>query len=305
MEIMMRVFVTGASGFIGTATTRELVAAGHQVLGLARSDAAAELVRNAGGEVVRGDLNDADGLAAIAREADGVIHLGFIHDFSQFEENIRTDRKVVEALTAALEGSGKPFVGTSGTALAAHKDIAVETDEPGGFHIGTASRGETELVVRAASANGVRGSVVRLPQVHGPSEIGFRAGFVTYVIELARQKGFAAWIDDGAEHRWPSVHRLDVARLYRLALEQAEPGSTFHAVAEEGVPIRTIAETIGEKLGIPVRGLSPDEAPGYFGWMAMFAAMDNPSSSAITQRTLGWTPTGIGLIADMKANDLG
>lgn len=302
----MRVFVTGASGFIGTAVTRELVGAGHHVLGLARSDAGADLVRQAGGEVVRGDLGDAAGLAAIAREADGVAHLAFIHDFSRFEENILTDRAVVEAITAALEGSGKPFVLTSGAALAASGGrAAIETDEPGGVHVGRASRGATELVVRAASGKGVRGSVIRLPQVHGSSEIGFRAGFVTYLIQIAHEKGFAAWLDDGAEHRWPSAHRLDVARLYRLALEQAAPGAVFHAVAEEGVPVRTIAETIGEKLAIPVRALKPEESADYFGWLAMFAALDNPTSSAITRATLGWQPTGIGLIEDMRANDLG
>ncbi len=302
----MRVFVTGASGFIGLALTRELVAAGHQVLGLARNDASAELVKQAGGEAVRGDLGDAEGLAAIAREADGVAHLAFIHDFTQFEQNILTDRKVVEAMTAALAGSGKPFVLTSGTALAANNGgVAVETDQPGGFHIGNASRGATELVVQEASKNGVRGMAVRLPQVHGSSEIGFRAGFVTYVIEIARHKGHAAWIEDGAQHRWPSAHRLDVARLYRLALEKGEPGAVFHAVGEEGVAVKDIAETIGAKLGIPARALSPAEAPDYFGWMAMFAAMDNPSSSAITQAKLGWQPTGIGLLEDMKANDLG
>jgi nucleoside-diphosphate-sugar epimerase len=306
MEIKMRVFVTGASGFIGTALTRELVAAGHRVLGLARSDASAELVKQAGGEVVRGDLDDAEGLAAIAREADGVAHLAFIHDFAQFEQNILTDRKVVEAMTEALEGSGKPFVLTSGTALAANNGgVAVETDQPGGFHIGNASRGATELVVQEASRKGMRGMAVRLPQVHGDSEIGFRAGFVTYVIELAKQKGHAAWLDDGAQHRWPSAHRLDVARLYRLALEKGEPGAVFHAVGEQGIPVRKIAETIAEKLDIPVRALSPEESTDYFGWMAMFAAMDNPSSSAITQATLGWYPTGPGLIEDMRANDLG
>lgn len=301
----MRVFVTGASGFIGLAVTRELLSAGHEVLGLARSDDSAKLVEAAGGEVVRGDLDDPDRLAELARGADGTIHLAFVHDFSKFEQNILTDRKAVETMTAALEGSGKPFVLTSGVALAAGTGrAAIETDGPSEMRIGQASRGDTENVVKAASRRGLRGTIIRLPQVHGTSEIGFRAGFVSYVLELARQKGHAAWVDDGAIHRWPSAHRLDVARLYRLALEKGEPGSVFHAVAEEGVDVKAIAQTIGEKLGIPARGLSPDEAPAYFGWLAMFAQMDNVSSSAITRETLGWTPVGPGLIEDMRAADL-
>lgn len=302
----MRVFVTGASGFIGLAVTRELVSAGHQVLGLARSDASAALVEAAGGEVVRGDLTNPDHLATLATQADGTVHTAFIHDFSKFEQNILTDRKAVEAMTAALAGSGKPFVLTSGTGLVtAPGRAAVESDPPSEMRIGSASRGDTESVLKAASEKGVRGTIVRLPQVHGTSEIGFRAGFVSYVMMLAQEKGVAAYIDDGVSHRWPSAHRLDVARLYRLALERGEAGAVFHAVGEEGIEVEAIAGAIGEKLAIPVRGISAEEAPGYFGWMAMFAGMDNLSSSAITQTTLGWTPSGPGLIEDMRAADLG
>ncbi|MGH8779042.1 SDR family oxidoreductase [Paraburkholderia sp.] len=291
----MRVFVTGATGFIGEAVVRELVAAGHTVLGLARSDAAAATLARTGVDVQRGDLTDTASLVAGALACDGVAHLAFIHDFSAYEAAAETDRRAVEAMTGALEGSGKSFVLTSATALAASGGVTMEDDTPpdGGL-----PRGRTEAVVLAAAGRGVRTSIVRLSvSVHGAGD----HGFVPRLIDFARRTGVAAFIGDGG-NRWPAVHRLDAARLYRLALEKAAPGSRLHGVAESGVPMRAIAETIGAGLGVPVRSLSVDEAAGHFGWMTRFVAMDNPTSSDITRTTCGWQPQEPDLLTDMRTN---
>lgn len=290
----MRVFLTGATGFIGKAIVRELLAAGHQVLGLARSDASVEALTRLGIAVHRGDLTDTKSLAAGARICDGVIHTAFIHDWSTPREIAsETDRQAVEAMVGALEGSGKPFVLTSGTALLPPNRLVTEKDVP----VSDATpRAASERAVLAAAGRGVRTSIVRLPpSVHGAGD----HGFVPLLIDIARRTDIAAFIGDGA-NRWPSIHRRDAAHLFRLALEKATPGAQLHGVAEEGVPMREIAETIGTALGIPVRGLTREEAEKHFDWFAHFVAIDNPTSSAQTRATLGWSPEEIGLLTDMK-----
>jgi nucleoside-diphosphate-sugar epimerase len=293
----MRVFVTGATGFIGSAIARELQAAGHQVLGLARSDAAAASLAAMGVEAHRGELSDTDGLAAAARACDGVIHMAFIHDFSAYAASVEADLRAVDAMTRALEGTGKPFIGTCGTALLAGGRVGTEADAP---TPGTAGhmRAASEAKVLASAASGVRAGVVRLaPTVHGAGD----HGFVPMLIDVARRTGVAAYIGDGA-NRWPAVHRSDAARLYRLALERAVPGSRLHGVAEQGVPMREIAESIGRGLGVPVRSLTGDDARAHFSWMTGFVAMDNPCSSEITRAALGWQPSGPGLLEDLRDN---
>lgn len=296
----MRIFVTGASGFVGQAVVRELLDHGHQVLGLARSDKSAAALTEAGAEVHRGDLTDIDSLVAGAAAADGVIHLAFIHDFSKFQANIETDNAAVTAMIAALAGSDKPFIGTSGTLMLAPGRLATERDAAGSYGLGGGvTRGDTEKVV--TGAEGVRGGVVRLsPSVHDAGD----HGFIPMLIGMARDRGYAAYVGDGA-NRWSAVHRSDAGRVYRLAIEQGRPGATWHGVGEEGIAMRDIAAVIGEGLGLPVRSIAPEEAPGYFGWMAGFAGSDNPTSSAITRETLNWEPQGIGLLEDMRANYFG
>ena len=291
----MRVFLTGATGFIGEALVRELRAAGHEVLGLARSMAAADKLARLGIEAHRGDFADTASLAAGARACEGVIHTAFIHDFSAYAAAAETDRLAVEALAGALEGSGKPFVLTSGTALLAPGRIGTEEDAPAPGSAASLRAG-AEVAVLGAASCGVRSSVVRLPPtVHGIGD----HGFVPALVEIARRTGVSAFIGDGA-NRWPAVHRLDAARLYRLALERAAPGSRLHGVAEEGVTIRAIAEAISAGLGLPVRSLTQDRALTHFDWLAAFAAIDNPTSSARTREALGWIPKESGLLTDMK-----
>ncbi len=291
----MRVFLTGATGFIGEAIVRELLPAGHQVLGLARSAAAADTLARLGVEAHRGELSDTASLAAGAQACEGVIHTAFIHDFSAYAAAAATDRRAVEALTGALEGSGKPFVLTSGTALLAPGRVGTEEDAPApGSAAGLRAAAETTAL--AAAGRGVRASVVRLPPtVHGPGD----HGFVPALIDIARRTGVSAFIDDGAT-RWPAVHRLDAVRLFRLALEHAAPGARLHAVAEEGVTLCAIAQAIGAGLGVPVRSLVKDEARTHFDWLAGFVAIDNPTSSALTREALGWSPKESGLLMDMK-----
>jgi nucleoside-diphosphate-sugar epimerase len=290
----MRVFVTGATGFIGSAVTRDLIAAGHHVIGLCRSETKAQALVDAGAEVYRGSIDDLDGLKAGLARADGVIHLAFNHDFSQFAANCEDDRRVVTALGAALVGSNRPLIVTSGTGLAnTIPGEAAKEDNPiiGSDHH---PRAISEEAASAVAASGVNVSVVRLPQVHDP----VRQGLISPAIATYRQKGACAYVGDG-QTRWPAAHVLDVARLYRLAIERAEPNAKYHAVAEEGVPLRVIAETIGKRLDLPVISIAPEEAPGFFGWLGIFATHDVPASSAKTRQKLGWTPTGPGLLEDL------
>jgi nucleoside-diphosphate-sugar epimerase len=288
----MRVFVTGAAGFIGSAVVRELLGAGHQVLGLARSDANAEALKKMGAEVHYGSLEDLDSLRKGARETDGTIHLAFIHDFTKFAENGQIDKRAIEAIGDVLEGTNKPFIVTSGTGLVA-PNVTV-TEEMRREASPTVPR-VSEQAGLAYASRGVRAMAIRLPQVHGSEG---KAGLVTYLLELARQKGSAAYVGDGGD-RWPAAHRLDVARLYRLALEKGTADGLYHAVGEEGVPMRQIIEVIGRALNVPVVSVKKEEAGDYFGPLAMFAGLDLPASSALTQQQLGWKPTEIGLIADI------
>jgi nucleoside-diphosphate-sugar epimerase len=292
----MRVFVTGATGFIGSAIVQDLLGAGHQVLGLARNDASAAALAGLGVPAHRGDLTDTDRLVAGTKACDGVIHTAFVHDFSQFVANMEIDRKAVTAMAGALEGSGKPMVVASGTLMVAHASPATEDVAPLDPNAGRAA---SETIV--LTAPGVRGSVVRLPPtVHGAGD----HGFVPRMVELARAKGAAAYVGEGA-NRWPAVHRLDAARLFRLGLEKAAPGSRLHAVAEEGIPTRQIAEAIGAGLGVPVRSVAPEEAPAYLDFLAGFFSMDGLATSAKTRETLGWRPDGPELLVDMREHYFG
>lgn len=288
----MRVFVTGASGFIGSAIVDELIAAGHKVLGLARSDAAAASLVAAGADVHRGSLEDIDSLRSGAAAADAVIHTAFIHDFSKFEANCETDRRAIEALGATLAGSHRPLIVTSGTGVARTPGrLTTEEDAPNS----QIPRIASEHAAASVQAQGVRVSVMRLPQVHDP----VKQGLITYLIDVAREKGVSAYVGDG-QNRWPAVHRLDAAHLYRLVLEKGSAGARYHAVDEEGVALRDIAEVIGQHLNVPVVSKSPEEAADHFGWLAHFAAFDIPASSQRTREQLGWRPTGPGLITDLQ-----
>ncbi len=291
----MRVFVTGATGFIGSAVVPELIGAGHQVLGLTRSDAGAEALVAAGAEVHRGDLEDLDSLRSGAAATDGVIHLAFNHDFSNFAANCELDRRVIETLGDALAGSDRPLIVTSGTAMASTAPGQAAREDSPSVPASIIPRAASEEAAAAAAERGVNVSVVRLPQVHDP----VKQGLITPLIQIAREKGVSAYVGDGG-NRWPAAHVLDVARLYRLALEKGEAGSRYNAVAEEGIPVREIAEVIGRGLEVPVVSLSPEEAPAHFGWLAAFAGGDVPASSALTQEKLGWHPVGPGLIADLE-----
>lgn len=293
----MRVFVTGATGFIGSAVVDELLGSGHAVVGLARSDAAARRLADLGAETYRGELTDIDRLAAGARDCDGVIHTAFIHDFGDYQANAEIDRRAVEALTGALEGSGKPFVATSVSVLMAGGEVGRETDARATDNP-VGARAAAEEAALAAAARGVRASVVRLPpSVHGAGD----HGFVPALIEIARRAGFAGFVGDGA-NRWAAVHRLDAARLFRLALEHGQAGSVFHAVAEGGIAFRAIADAIGRGLDLPSRSITASEAADTLGWLAMFAVLDNPMSSEQTRHALGWRPERPGLLTDMVHN---
>jgi nucleoside-diphosphate-sugar epimerase len=292
----MRIFVTGASGFIGSALVQELIRAGHLVLGLTRSEAGAEALRAAGADVKYGNLEDLDSLRDGAAKTDGVIHLAFNHDFSRFQKNCDDDRKAIEAMGAVLLGSHRPFVVTSATGILANVDGKPSTEDSP-----TASwnpRGASEAAVKELTARGVNTSVVRLAQIHDTR----KQGLVPYLLAVARETGVSAYIGDGSI-RWPAAHVSDVARLYRLAFEKAEPGAIYHAVDEEGVSMKAIVEAHGRGLKVPVVGITPEEAEAHFGWLAHFAKHDMPSSSAITQQKLNWKPTGPGLIADLDDMD--
>jgi nucleoside-diphosphate-sugar epimerase len=293
----MRVFVTGASGFVGSAVVQELIAAGHQVLGLARSDESAKLLSAAGAEVHRGDIDDLDSLRSGAAMADGVIHTAFNHDFSKFQANCEADRRIITAMADVLVGSDRPLIITSGTGLLAGSGQVATEDVAPPAASSAMPRVASEEAAVAAKERGVRALVVRLtPSVHGDGD----HGFIPALIDIARQKGIAAYVGEGL-NRWPGVHRLDAAKLYRLALEKGIGTGRYHAVDDEGVPMRDIAGIIGKHLNIPVASKSPQEAAGHFGWLAHFAAFDNPSSSILTRQWLGWEPIQSGLLADIDS----
>lgn len=291
----MRVFVTGATGWVGSAVVRELVEAGHEVLGLARSDAGAEALAAAGAGIQRGDLDDFDSLRDGAARCDGVIHTAFKHDFSRFQANAELDRRVIEAIGEVLAGSGRPFVTTSGTlmvALVSPGRLGTEQDVPDA----SVPRVPAELATISLASRGVRSSLVRLPpSVHAEGD----RGFLPRIIDIARETGVSAFVGDGA-HRWPAVHRLDAARVFRLALEKGEAGSRYHAIGDEGIPIRDLATLIGRHLGIPTASMTPGEAAGHFGFLSMFIGLDAPASGALTQERLGWAPIHPRLIADLE-----
>jgi nucleoside-diphosphate-sugar epimerase len=299
----MLVFVTGASGHIGLPVVRDLLAAGHKVIGLARSEASVEKVASAGADVLRATLDDLDGLQRAAKTADGVIHLAFKHDLAfaggDFMGAVAADLRAVEALGAALEGSGKPFVNTSGTMLLAHSVRGRAGTEDDEGQAGGNPRVASENVSLAFAKRGVRASIVRLaPTVHSSLD---HHGFIPMLVAAARKNGFAAYVGEGSA-RWPAVHTLDAARLYRLALEAAPAGARLHAAADEGVPFRAIAEAIGRGLGLPAKSISADEAAGLLGGLVgMITQLDNPTSSARTRELLKWKPTHADLLADIAA----
>ena len=288
----MQVFVTGATGFIGSAIVKELIGAGHQVVGMARSDAGAKSVSAAGARVHRGDLQDLESLRSGATKSDGVIHTALVHDFSKFAESCEIDKRAIETLGSALEGSNRPLIVTSALGMMAEGRMPTEEDTalPPSPTLPRAS----EVAAEEMFKRGVRVSTVRLPQVHNT----VKQGLVTYLIALARQKGASAYVGDGLK-RWAAVHVLDAAHLYRLVLEKGSAGAKYHPVAEEGVPVRDIAEAIGRGLKIPVLSKSGEEATAHFGFLAGFVGRDITGSSVQTQQRLGWRPTGPSLITDL------
>jgi len=291
----MRVFVTGATGYIGMAVVKDLLAAGHQVLGLARDERKAQALAATGAAVHRGSTTDSEDLKAAATDCDGIIHLAFNHDFSRYVQNCEDDRKVIETLGSVLAGSQRPLLITSGAGMASTTpgQPATENDPP--LPSAVMPRSASEEAADAWAARGVNVSVVRLSQIHDTR----RAGLVSSWIDIARSQGSVAYVGEG-RNRWTAAHLSDTAPLYRLALEKAGRGARYNAVTEEGVATRDIAAALGRRLKLPVRSVTKEEAPAYFGWLAPFASLDLPASSAITRRVLGWNPTGPGLIADLE-----
>jgi nucleoside-diphosphate-sugar epimerase len=297
----MRIFVTGATGFVGSATVSELLSAGHKVSGLVRSDANADALAAMGATVVRGSLEDLDALRRGAEAADGVIHTAFIHDFSNFAHSCAVDQRAIATIGDVLAGSNRPFAVTSGTPPVAGR-TATESDVVAPTNPVSALRGPAEELTIALAARGVRSSIVRLPRsVHGTSERGWRAGFTEVLLGIARNKGVSAYIGDGTQ-RWPAVHRLDAARLFRLAVEKAPAGSRLHAVGDEGIAMRELAIAIGRRLGVEVVAKAGDEATAHFGFLGVIGAIDQPASSTRTRELLGWEPRELGLLADLEAN---
>lgn len=288
----MRIFVTGAPGFVGSAVVRELIDAGHEVLGLTRSEAGAQFLSKAGAEVQRGSLEDLESLRNGARAADAVIHTAFNHDFSKFAENSELDKRAIETIGSVLEGSDRPLLVTSGLAALSQGRPATEEDDP--RPPSPEYPRASEVTAEALVKRGVRAATIRLPQVHNT----LKQGLVSYLIAIAREKGVSGCVGEG-QNRWAAVHVVDAARLYRLALEKLEPGARYHAVAEEGVPMRDIAESIGRGLEVPVVSLSAEAAEKHFGWFARFIGVELTGSSLQTQQRLGWRPTGPGLLADL------
>jgi nucleoside-diphosphate-sugar epimerase len=290
----MRVFVTGASGFIGSATVSELLAHGHEVVGLARSEASADRIRELGATPHTGNLDDIESVVAGAREADAVVHLGYNHDFSQMPAAAATDRAVIDAIGAEYAGTDRALLIASGTLGLAPGRVGTETDRPDAAVHPRVANGDATL---ALADRGVRSIVTRFaPTVHGEGD----HGFIRVLADVARDKGVAAYIGEGA-NRWPAVHRLDAARLVRLAIESAPAGSVVHAVAEEGITTRAIAEAIGRQLDVPVQSIAAEDAAEHFGWIGMFFGADAPASSAATRTLLNWEPTHQGLVADLDA----
>jgi nucleoside-diphosphate-sugar epimerase len=293
----MRVFVTGATGFIGSRIVPELIGAGHSVLGLTRSDTGARWLERAGAEAHRGTLEDPDSLARGAARADAVIHVAFDHDFANFVANCAKDARAIAAMGAVLAGSDRPLIITSGTGMGTREPGRPATEDVVDWN-NVNPRIASERAGAEQSARGVSVAVVRLPQVHDT----LRQGLITPLVAIARAKGVSAYVGEGA-NRWPAAPVADVARLYRLALERHEAGARYHAVAEEGVPVRRIAEVIGAGLGVPVVSLAPERAADHFGWLGLFAPLDMPASSAWTRARLAWEPTGPSLLSDLERMD--
>ena len=290
----MRVFVTGATGFVGTAIVQELINAGHQVLGLARSDASAKKLTDAGAEVHRGDLEDLDSLRSGAAQAEGVIHAGFIHDFTRFAEVCEIDKIAIETIGRILAGSDRPFIVTSGTALISPGKLATENTLP---PVNPDWPRASEQTADEVAVSGIRAATVRLsPSVHGDED---KHGFIPILVNIAKEKGVSAYVSEG-QNRWNAVHRLDAAHLFRLALENATSGARYHAAAEEAITVKTIAEAIGKQLNIPIISVAPEAAAEHFGWFSHMAAIDCPTSSQWTQEHLNWHPTNVSLLTDIE-----
>lgn len=295
----MRIFLTGATGFIGSAIVPELLKAGHQVIGLTRSDAGARALQEAGAEVHRGTLEEPESLRRGAENADAVIHTAFDHDFSRFVENCQKDSRVIHAMGETLKGSNRPLVITSGTGLG-NSELGKPASEDVCNLEHLNPRVASELAGNALLNEGVNVSVVRLPQVHNT----VKQGLISPLVEIAREKGVVGYVGEG-RNRFPAGHLSDVALLYRLVVERAEPGARYNAVGEEGITTRDIAEALGRGLKLPVVSIPAEQAAAHFGWMAMFAGLDFPASSEKTRRVLNWNPTGPGLIADLDGMDYG